>query len=311
MTITEIDLSENKGKVAMQIVRACEQYGFFTVVNHGVPDDVIQTLEYESFHFFSRPMSEKMAAGPDHVKPYGYGCNTIGPNGDVGRLEYLTLSTNPSSPQSIIPMSQLIPKRRLEFCNAACEYVDGVRKLTCMLLSLTARGLGFDKASILTDLIRNDNSDSILRLNHYPPSIDNGIGFGEHSDPQIFTLLRSNDVPGLQIYVGNDEWISVPPNPSAFCVFVGDTLHAMTNGRFVSVRHRAITNSSEPRMSIAFFGAPSLEEWIYALPGMVTPNRPLLYNPFTWGQYKANLYSGTLRLADDRFGIFRVGSSST
>ena len=111
MDIAEIDLSQSKGKVAGQIVRACERHGFFTVVNHGVPQNLIQTLEHESFLFFNRPMYEKMGAGPDDAKPYGYDCTTIGPNGDAGGLEYLTLSTNPNSPHYIPSMSQLIPER--------------------------------------------------------------------------------------------------------------------------------------------------------------------------------------------------------
>jgi gibberellin 2-oxidase len=110
MAITEIDLSESKGTVAREIVRACERYGFFTVVNHGVPQNLVQALEQESILFFNQPKSRKMGAGPDGAKPYGYGCNTIGPSGDVGRLEYLTLSTNPNSPRSIREMSQLIPR---------------------------------------------------------------------------------------------------------------------------------------------------------------------------------------------------------
>ncbi|KAE8077084.1 hypothetical protein FH972_015685 [Carpinus fangiana] len=256
---TEIDLSESKGKVAREIVRACERYGFFTLVNHGVPQNLVQALEQESILFFNQPKSRKMGAGPDDAKPYGYGSNTIGPSGD--RCGTVGIS-----------YTQV----------AASEYAEAVRKLTGRLLGLTAKGLGLStaSASILTDLIKNNQSDSILRLNHYPPSIDGGIGFGEHSDPQIFTLLRSNDVPGLQIRVGN-QWIPITPNPSAFCVFVGDNLHALTNGRFVSVRHRALTNSSEFRMSIAFFGAPSLADWIFALPEVVTANKPLLYNPYT------------------------------
>ncbi|XP_059445081.1 gibberellin 2-beta-dioxygenase 2-like [Corylus avellana] len=187
-------------------------------------------------------MYEKIGAELDGAKPYVYGCNTIGPNGDAGRLEYLTLSTNPNSQQYILRMPQLIPDCPYYFGTAARDYADAVRKLTCTLLGLMVRGLGLAKASILTDLIRDDESDSILRLNHYPPSNDPCIAFIEHSDPQIFTLLKSNDVPSLQIRVGNDQWISIPPNLSAFCVFVGDILHAMTNGRFVSVRHRALTN---------------------------------------------------------------------
>lgn len=97
-----------------------------------------------------------------------------------------------------------------------------------MLLDLTAEGLRvlYD-TSVFSNLITDDNSDSILRLNYYPPSNDHGIGFGEHTDPQIFTILRSNAVGGLQISTQQGDrrdWIPVPPKHDAFCVFVGDTL---------------------------------------------------------------------------------------
>ena len=77
----------------------------------------------------------------------------------------------------------------------------------------------------------------------------------------------------------------------------------MTNGRFVSVRHRAMTNSNKTRMSMAYFGAPPLNALIIAPPNMVTPQRPSLYRPFTWAEYKKATYS--LRLGDSRINLFR------
>ncbi|KAG0479742.1 hypothetical protein HPP92_010600 [Vanilla planifolia] len=130
------------------------------------------------------------------------------------------------------------------------------------------------------------------------------IGFGEHSDPQILTLLRSNEVEGLQIQSFSDSsvWTTVKADPSAFFINVGDTLQAMTNGRFVSVRHRAMLDAHRKRMSTIFFAAPSLQTLIYPLPEMVTHDNPQRYRPYTWAEYKRIMYS--LRLATNRLELF-------
>ncbi|KAG5098164.1 hypothetical protein JHK82_048018 [Glycine max] len=89
-------------------------------------------------------------------------------------------------------------------------YTEAVRELACEILELIAEGLGVPDTRIFSRFIRDVDSDSVLRLNHYPPIInkDNNkdmsqqftkVGFGEHSDPQIITILRSNEVGGLQI----------------------------------------------------------------------------------------------------------------
>lgn len=109
-------------------------------------------------------------------------------------------------------------------------YVEGVRELACEILELMAEGLGVPRTSVLSNFLRDSHSDSLLRLNHYPPLVQlvnntNSIGFGEHTDPQILTILRSNDVPGLQISPRDGFWVPVSPHPStAFCVNVGDAL---------------------------------------------------------------------------------------
>jgi gibberellin 2-oxidase len=111
--VPKIDLSARRSSVSTKIVKACEKYGFFMVTNHDVPLNVVGELEQQGLQFFARPMAEKLRAGPG--TPYGYGCNRIGPNGDMGALEYLTLSTNPASPDYIARRARTISNRPSKF----------------------------------------------------------------------------------------------------------------------------------------------------------------------------------------------------
>lgn len=116
---------------------------------------------------------------------------------------------------------------------AVNDYIQEVRGLCCEILDLIGEGMWLQDKTVFSRMIRDVQSDSVVRFNHYPapavkivkewdPSVS--IGFGEHSDPQILTILRSNDVPGLQIRLPDGLWVPVPPDPTGFCVFVGDAL---------------------------------------------------------------------------------------
>ncbi|XP_054800463.1 gibberellin 2-beta-dioxygenase 2-like [Prosopis cineraria] len=309
--IPTIDLSMQRSELSELAVRACEQYGIFKVVNHRVPKRVLLRLEEEGNRFFSQPVSEKLLASP--AAPFGYGSRNIGSHGDVGELEYLLLHTDP---QSISQVSKTISsKDPAKFSCAVNEYIEAAREVACEILELVAEGLRIPDKMAISRLIRDAHSDSVLRLNHYPatdPCHDevvatNSIGFGEHSDPQILTVLRSNDVSGLQISTQDGLWIPVPPDPFEFVVMVGDSLQALTNGRFRSVRHRAVTSGSKSRMSMIFFGAPALNSWITPLPVLLSPHQRPLYKPFTWAQYKQAAYS--LALQHARLDLFKAPDS--
>ncbi|KAI4311062.1 hypothetical protein MLD38_035998 [Melastoma candidum] len=330
-----IDLScADRSATSRLIVEACEKYGFFKVVNHGVPFDAITRLEEESLRFFSRTGPEKQRVGAPN--PFGYGFKNIGFNGDLGEVEYLMMDGSGGSSSPDDETLECIPPdhRPDNLRSAARAYVEVVRGVACEILDLITLTEELLGAPSLGGMIRAEGNDSVLRINFYPANgggsadvrpaasragggDDVGLGFGEHTDPQVLTVLTSNDVGGLQVWVrqeagdgdgdgdgggsGRGWWTAVPPDPTALWVNVGDLLQAITNGRFESVRHRVVlTTSSKPRMSVAFFGAPPLDTLISS------PNQlhhQPVYRPFTWSEYKTATYSR--KLGDSRLHLFR------
>ncbi|XAR68214.1 Gibberellin 2-beta-dioxygenase [Bertholletia excelsa] len=299
-----IDLSGPDPKT--HLVRACEEFGFFKVINHGVPTRHIARLESLASQFFSLPLSEKAKAGP--ADPIGYGNKSIGLNGDVGWVEYLLLTTHPEfTYQRLAPI--LGGENADTFRCAVWAYVAAVRRMACEVLELLADGLKIQPRNAFSKMLMDEKSDSVFRLNHYPPcpelrEMNDGdlIGFGEHTDPQIISVLRSNNTSGLQISLRDGNWVPVPPDENSFFFNVGDSLQVMTNGRFKSVRHRVVANSLKSRVSMIYFGGPPLSEKIAPLASLMDGEEDSLYKEFTWFEYKTSAYKS--RLADNRLGLF-------
>ncbi|KMS95929.1 hypothetical protein BVRB_003650 [Beta vulgaris subsp. vulgaris] len=295
-TIPTIDLTNPDAKSL--IVKACKEFGFFKVINHGVPLQMISQLEDETSKFFSLPQFIKEAAGIP--KPFGYGNKNIGPNGDVGWLEYLLLSASPEFVSQIC--HSISPEDPDVFRYAIMNYIAKMKKLAVRVLEMMAEGLnvkGEDKNVLKT-------SPLFLRLNHYPPKPDafealngtNLVGFGEHTDPQIISVLRSNNTAGFQISLKNGNWVSVPPDDNSFFILVGDSLQVMTNGRFKSVKHRVFADNNRSRISMIFFAGPPLHEKIAPLPCIMQHGEESFYEEFTWYEYKKSAYKS--RLSDNR-----------
>ena len=55
------------------IQKACTSTGFFSIVNHGVPEEILEHCWQASLDFFEQSESEKMKTGmPFAGYPYGF-----------------------------------------------------------------------------------------------------------------------------------------------------------------------------------------------------------------------------------------------
>ncbi|XP_073119953.1 gibberellin 2-beta-dioxygenase-like [Henckelia pumila] len=305
--IPVVDLTDPDAK--SQIVEASQKIGFFKVINHGISMEFMNELEDEAVKFFQLPLEEKeKSAGA--ANPFGYSNKRIGCNSDMGWVEYLLFSTNPEiishDAGAALPTTISESLRQLMI-----EYVSSVRKLGCEILEMMAEGLQIKPNTTLSKLIKDQRSDSCFRINYYPPfpqhkaalGCSNLIGFGEHTDPQLISIARSNHVAGLQICLNNVTWVPVPPDPTAFCINIGDALQVMTNDRLRSVKHRVLASRPGSRVSMIFFGGPPLSQIITPLTSLMQKYEESLYKEFSWREYKTSIYK--TRLSDNRLFFFQ------
>lgn len=84
-------------------------------------------------------------------------------------------------------------------------------------------------------------------------------------------------------------------------------MQVLTNGRFKSVKHRVLADTTKSRLSMIYFGGPPLSEKIAPLPSLLLKKEESLYSEFTWCEYKKAMYNS--RLADYRLGPFEKSAT--
>ncbi|CAL9782539.1 unnamed protein product [Musa acuminata subsp. burmannicoides] len=148
------------------------------------------------------------------------------------------------------------------------NYSAEVKNLADRLLEIMAKNLELNP-DVVTDKFKVGIQS--VRFNYYPPcpQADKVLGFSQHSDADLITLvLQVNQVQGLQIK-RSGEWFPVKPLPGAFIVNVGDIFEILSNGRYKSIEHRVVVNTERERLSIATFHSPKSNAMIGPLQELV------------------------------------------
>ncbi|XP_047062673.1 2-oxoglutarate-dependent dioxygenase 11-like [Lolium rigidum] len=238
---------------------ACEEWGFFQVLNHGVPDEVIVGIKQNIHKFFELPLDVKNAYAQRPGDLQGYGQAFV--FSDDQKLDWADMFGLFTQPTQARDMSYW-PSEPRTFRNSIEEYTSELMKLSHSIVTFIAKTLDFDP-----ELMADKNVGQFLRMNYYPPCMSTPgkvLGFSPHSDASFITiLLEVNSVQGLQIR-RRGAWIPVKPHGDALLVNVGDFLEIMTNGKYKSIEHRVTINAHKERLSISAFHVPKYD-------GIVSP----------------------------------------
>lgn len=258
------DLVSSAGEAA-KLKMACEEWGFFQLINHGVAEEVMRRMKVDIEEFFRQPLEEKEAVAqpPGSIEGYGQAF-VVSEDQKLDWGDMYFLGTRPVTFRNMGLWTTHPPT----FSTTLDEYSLELKKVTDCLLGAMAKNLGLHPEKFL-HLFKNGVQS--VRMNYYPPCprADEVLGLSPHSDAVGLTLLlQVNQVQGLQIR-RNGRWIAIKPIPGAFIVNIGDILEILSNGRYKSIEHRAIINPQKERMSVAAFHNPDYDVMIGPLSELV------------------------------------------
>ncbi|KAL4180350.1 hypothetical protein AMTRI_Chr13g91680 [Amborella trichopoda] len=253
-----------------KIKHGCRDWGFFQVINHGVPMEIRRAMEEMAVKFFGRPLPEKLKVWRNEE-------NTMG--GPVEILE----EVEGKSVKRVVSMTQW-PENPPEMRSVCEAYAQAIEKLAVRLLELISLSLGLP-ASRLPDFFKDHTS--FIRLNHYRPCQcpNEALGVGRHTDFGALTVLAQDDVGGLEVKRKEREWVAVKLVPNSYIINIGDIVQVWSNDEYVSAEHRVVVNSKRERFSMPFFYNPSAYEFIKLLEEIVSKENPPNYSPYIWGHY--------------------------
>jgi isopenicillin N synthase-like dioxygenase len=278
--------SQDLSRIGAELDRACCEFGFFYVTGHRIDPALSNRMMALAARFFALPPKQKMAIAMAHGGRAwrGYfpieGELTSGrPDRKEGIYFGTELGMDDSRVRAGLPLHGMNLYPALPgFRDCLLAYIDAVTAVGQLLLSGIAAGLGLGHDYFFERYTRDPTV--LFRIFNYPPSTagpdDNGLGVGVHTDYGLLTLLRQDEVGGLEIW-HQDRWLPAPPVRDSFVCNVGDMLERLTAGRYVSALHRVRNLSTRNRISMPLFLDPSFDAMLAPIevlaPGSTAANR--------------------------------------
>ncbi|XP_038722919.1 1-aminocyclopropane-1-carboxylate oxidase homolog 1-like [Tripterygium wilfordii] len=274
-------------EIVDEVRGASETWGFFQMVNHGIPVSVLEEMKDGIKRFFEQDIEvKKQYFGRDTTaKKAVYNSNFdlySAPAANWRDSIFYSMAPYPPNPEELPVVCRDI----------VVEYSKKVTKLGYLLFELLSEALGLN-TNHLKDM---DCAAGLSVVGHYYPACPEPeltIGTTKHSDNDFLTVLLQDHIGGLQI-LHHNHWIDVQPLPGALIVNLGDLLQLISNDKFVSVEHRVLANRVGPRISIACLFGTHLKPFprLYGpIKELLSGDHPPKYRETTAREYAQHYYA--------------------
>ncbi|KAG8364786.1 hypothetical protein BUALT_Bualt18G0035000 [Buddleja alternifolia] len=262
--------------LAEKIVKACEEWGCFRLVNHGLPMALMSEMKAVTESLFDKPREIKQ--------------RNSHPQADKGYIWYTHVYesfclydfTSPAAIDDFCDQLDASPHQR----EIIHKYVFALYDIAQLVGSKLTEGLGLSGGG--GDVFRGYKCQ--LKMNKYNCSDETvGLSGGPlHTDVGFITVLQDDDVVnGLEMVQKlTAEIMPVHPMPGSLVINVGDIGMVWSNARLYNVKHRVQCYEPRDRFSIALFILAHKDEKVEAPPELVDFEHPRHYVPFYFEDYR-------------------------
>jgi isopenicillin N synthase-like dioxygenase len=260
--------------VADAIDGACRDYGFFSIVGHGIDGALLDRLERLGREFFALDPEEKAQIAMAHAGRAWRGWFPVGgelTSGEPDRKEGLYFGEElPAADPRVeagLPLhgANLFPSRPAALRETVLATLDAFTTLGHQLMTGFALALGLDEAWFDRELTKDPVI--LFRMFHYPAlpeGSDPVWGVGEHTDYGLLTMLYQDGGGGLELRT-REGWVEIPPQPGALVCNLGDMLERMTGGAYRSTPHRVRSPRGRDRIACPFFFDPGWDAEVHPI----------------------------------------------
>ncbi|QHC61440.1 isopenicillin N synthase family oxygenase [Rathayibacter festucae] len=278
LDLSRLDQGEEEaGAFRRDLRETTHDVGFFYLVGHGVPQDLLDDVVAVSRRFFELSEEEKLAI-ENTASPQFRGYTRFGAeltNGYVDYREQVDIGID----RETVPAGADVPDyQRLEGPNLWPESLPEFRavferwheELAAVAIRLLRTwAVALDAPADVFDEAFAEKPFSLVKVVRYPGTSDPEPkqGVGAHRDGGVLTLLLVEPGKGGLQVEHDGSWIEAPALPGAFVVNIGEMLELATGGYLKATLHRVISPLiGTDRISIPFFFNPSLDSTMPSLP---------------------------------------------
>lgn len=240
---------------AEQFTRSLHETGFGVLVNHPLPQELVEKIYADWLGYFNGTEKHEMAFSKETQD--GYFSTEI------------SETAKGHTQKDIKEYFHIYPWGRIpaSLKDDAMRYYRIANDLAAELLSWVEKHTPAEIAKNYREPLSNMIQDSrltLLRVLRYPPLTGNepagSLRAAAHGDINLLTILPAANEPGLQVQAQDGQWVDVPGDFGMLIINIGDMLQEASQGYYPSTQHRVVNPTGEgakkSRVSLPLFLHP-------------------------------------------------------